>query len=289
MPTAERPQQRVATASSLAPWIGELLRTLPGLVSSYRPGGALDARTRERVILAVTESNGCRYSAWIHGGWAAYVGADTADEVDDALLTYARACAEAGRPVDAAPLHDVLSAEGVAAVRATVARVEVENLVGNSADSLFDRLTRRPDRLLAPAALREAVTTAFALPFAVPLTALSAAMRVVSRLAPAPPEIDVPASEEPNLLAHLLLQALPVWFGNASIRLATVGLPVSVSVAVRSGRTTATVTFGRGRAAVANGIRRDAVIVLEGDVEPLLQAASGRIARELGAIRIRPS
>ena len=108
--------RRTADLAILAPWLTELARTLPGLLRSYLPGGSIDARTRERVILAVTEVNGCRYCAWIHGSWAAYLG-DGVDEpagAEEALLTYARACAEAGRPLDTTPLEAFLPAEAQA-------------------------------------------------------------------------------------------------------------------------------------------------------------------------------
>ncbi|MEY2461148.1 MAG: hypothetical protein QOG30_2978, partial [Acidimicrobiaceae bacterium] len=36
-------------------------------------------------------------------------------------------------------------------------------------------------------------------------------------------------------------------------------------------------------------ISRDTVVVVEGEVEPLLQLATGSIVRELSSVRIRPS
>ena len=58
--------RRTATLGLMVPWLTEVATTLPGLVRSYGPGGPLDPRTREQIILAVTEVNGCRYCAWIH-------------------------------------------------------------------------------------------------------------------------------------------------------------------------------------------------------------------------------
>ena len=134
------------------PWMAELGKTLPGLVRSYLPGQTLDPRTRERVILAVTEVNGCRYCAWIHGSWQDFLGENSLVDADEALLTYARACAEAGRPLDPAPLADVLPPDVVASVRATVAQIEVSNLVGNTVDgravgNTLDRLDEPPSIL----------------------------------------------------------------------------------------------------------------------------------------------
>src|SRR5258705_7404954 len=160
--------RRTATPARMAPWFAELGRTLPGLLRSYGPGAALDARTRERVIMAVTEVNGCRYCAWIHGSWQDFLG--DADEVaaEDALLTYARACAEAGRPLPPGPLADVLPPAAVASVRATGAQIEVANLVGNTGHRLLARVTRkRPLRPLDAAG--ELGTIVASLPPAVPL------------------------------------------------------------------------------------------------------------------------
>ena len=84
---------------------------------------------RERVILAVTEVNGCRYSAWVHEAWQAVLGppgfAGAPTEVQEAVLAYARACAEAGRPLDPATLNVTLPAAAVRAVRVAVASTEL--------------------------------------------------------------------------------------------------------------------------------------------------------------------
>src|SRR5437763_844247 len=123
--------RRTATPARLVPWLVEVGRTFPGLVRSYLPGQTLDPRTRERVILAVTEVNGCRYCAWIHGSWQEFLGEKGLADADEALLTYARACAEAGAPLDPAPLAHSLPPEALQAVRATVAQSAVSNLGGN--------------------------------------------------------------------------------------------------------------------------------------------------------------
>src|SRR3954469_2020195 len=124
-------RRRTATLALMAPWVGEALATLPGLVRSYGPGGPLDPRTRERVILAVTEVNGCRYCAWIHGNWADFLGDGVSRlDAEEAVLAYARACADAGKPLDPTPLRERgLPEASIQAVRATVAQIEVSNLV----------------------------------------------------------------------------------------------------------------------------------------------------------------
>src|SRR5207249_3298449 len=140
-----------ATPTRMLPWLLELAATAPALVRAYAPGAPIDPRTREEMILAVTEINGCRYCAWIHGSWRAFLGPGAHDDVEHALLRYARACAEAGRPLPVDGLAAVLPAEALPSVRATVARIEVASLVGNTFDGLRARLTGR--RPLAPLAL----------------------------------------------------------------------------------------------------------------------------------------
>jgi alkylhydroperoxidase family enzyme len=283
--------RRTVKLGLLAPWLIELGRTVPGLVQSYVPGvRAIDARTRQRVILAVTEVNGCRYCAWIHGSWRDFLGEGDGDELaaEDALLGYARACAEAGRPVDPGPLEHVLTPDAIRAVRATVAQVEVSNLVGNTVDGLVARFQgRRPADPLRAAG--ELLAVAAAVPLAAPLFAAAGVMRLATRVAPAAPAVLAPPPGEANLLAHLLGRAVPAYLSHALVRLLVLELPVSLTIGVRAGRSGATVRVGRGAVSIENGIARDAVVVVEGDVEPLLRLASGSILRELASVRLRPN
>jgi AhpD family alkylhydroperoxidase len=277
--------RRTAQPQLLLPWLGELARTAPGLLRSYLPGAPVGPRTREQVILAVTEVNGCRYCAWIHGNWADYLGEGTELDVNEALLSYARACADAGRPLDPAPLADVLSPEALQTVRATVAQIEVANLVGNTVDGLLARVTRKRP-LDPPRAAVELATVAIALPIAVPMLAVGGALRAIERLAPPTPPITMPDPGEANLLVHLLAQAVPSYLSNAGLRLVVLGSPVALSIAVKAGRTAATLTIGQGAISLVNGVSDDALLVVEGDVEPLLQLATGSIVRELSSLRI---
>jgi AhpD family alkylhydroperoxidase len=279
--------RRTADPSVLLPWLLELARTAPDLLRSYLPGGPIDPRTREQVILAVTEVNGCRYCAWIHGSWADYLGGlDDPADVLDALLVHARASAEAGHPLDPGPLREVLPPEVVGGLRATVAQIEVANLVGNTVDGLLARATRaRP--LDPPRAAAELATVALALPVAVPMLAIGGAMRAVRRLAPEVPTVRTPPAGEANLLVHLLARAVPSYLANAGLRLALLRLPVPVVVGVKAGRTAATVRVGRGAIEVDNGVRPDALLIVEGDVAPLLQLATGHLVREIGSLRVK--
>jgi hypothetical protein len=276
-----------ATPGRVAPWLAELARTLPGLVNAYRPRGPLDPRSRERVIMAVTEVAGCRYTAWIHGAWLEFVGGAGAADADESLLEFARTAAEAGHPVDAGPLGETLPPDTVDAVRATVAQIEIANLIGNTADSLRERLAGR--RSFRPVtATAELVTVAAAAPVALGLFGLAAAMRAVNRVAPPPAEVAVPDDEELNLLAHVLSEAAPRYLANGVARLLVLGLPRSFAIGLRAGRTPATVRVGRGEVAVENGIATDCAVIVEGEVEPLIEFVTGHLVREIGTIRVKP-
>ena len=280
--------RRTANPAVLAPWLVELGGTLPGLLRSYGPVAALDARLRERVMLAVTEVNGCRYCAWIHGSWRDFLGDLEPGRAEDAVLAYARACADAGRPLDPTPLGEVLPPAAVDAVRATVAQIEVSNLVGNTVDGLLARVTRK--RPADPvAATGELATIAIALPIALPLLVGAAAMRAATRLAPPVPTVAMPEAGEANLLVHLVAESVPTYLANAAVRLAVLTLPFTVSIGLRAGRTAATVRVGQGQIEVRNGIASDALVVVEGEVEPLLRLAAGEIVAAIGRVRVRGS
>lgn len=284
-PVVQRP---TASVRALAPWLAELARLLPDLARSYLPFPPVQARSRERLILAVAEVNGSRYSTWVHGGWQAFLGATDPTDADEAVIAFARACAEAGRPVDPGVLGATLPPAAVRSVRATVAQIEVASLVGNTAEGLLDRVAGRRPRAPLRAA-REAVTVGLSLPFTLPVAAIGGAMRLADRWARPIPAVEVLDPTDANLLVHLLAQTLPEYLGHAVVRAAIVGLPFTVAVGIRSGRSAATVRVGRGSISVANGIRNDALLLIDGDVEPLLRAASIAMASELRSIRIRPS
>lgn len=277
-----------ATVAEVGPWLVELGSTVDGLVRAFASRPPVDPRYRERVMLAVAEANDCRTVAFVHGSWGAFLGETERGRVDEAVLGHARACAEAGEPLDPAPLRAVLPPEAVRTVRAVVAGAQLSSLVGNTADGLLARLTRK--RPLDPSsALGEAVVLAATAPLSLGALGLAALARAVARTAPPVPEVTMPPAGRANLLAHLLAQAAPAYLANAAVRTVLLRLPVNVSVGVRAGRTTATVTVGRNGVEVRNGLTRDAVVIVEGDVEPLLRFAAGDVVRELGAIRVRPN
>ena len=79
--------------------------------------GALDARTRERIALAVAEINGCGYCLAAHG----YIGATVLKLGEDEI-----AANRAGRSIDAKADAAVRFAAAIAEARGHVAEAEVE-------------------------------------------------------------------------------------------------------------------------------------------------------------------
>ncbi len=277
----QAPSRPRMSAWRFAAWATELLCVPVGLVEAYVPGTpGINARTREQLILAVTEVNGCRYTAWVHGAWLDYLGPRDPDEALAPLFAYARACAEAGVPLDTTTLDAVYPAAMVRSVRATVARAELANFVGNSFDDLRDRSIGR--RSWSPALLCEdAVAVAMSLPLVGPTVALAGTMKVAARLAPDLPEISLPPASEANLVVHLLAEAAPTYLGHAFIRTSLVWSPVPLAVAFRMEGLSATMRVGRGRVAISNGVQPDALLVVDGGIEPLLQTVAGSILRDL--------
>lgn len=278
-----RPASRpTASAWRLGAWTAELLSVPVGLVEAYLPGSAgVNARTREQLILAVTEVNGCRYSAWVHGAWQEFLGRRDPDELLGPLFDYARACAEAGVPLDTTTLDAVYPPAMVRSVRATVARAELANLVGNSFDDLFAQVIGR--RTWSPLGLvNDAVAVTASIPLVAPTVVLAGAMKVVSRLAPKLPAIELPPASEANLVVHLLAEAAPTYLGHVFVRTSLVWSPVPVAIAFRMEGLSATIRIGRGKVAIDNGVDPSALLIVDGGIEPLLQTVAGSILRDLG-------
>ena len=242
----------------IGPWLYEVARTLPALVRTYAPNSPLPPRERERIIVAVSEVNGCRYTAWIHGSWEQFLGDTGEAEAEEVVLDYARACAHAGRPLPVDSLGSTLPAASVDAIRATVAQAEV-------------------------------TSTVWGAPLTLPFFWTAAFMRATNALAPPMPDIDMPEGDDANLLVHVLAQAMRSYLANAAVRLLALRAPIIVSVGIRTGQTSATVRVGRGRVTLENDLADDTIAVVEGEIEPLLELATGSIVRELRTIRIRPS
>lgn len=270
------------TVSQLAAWLAELGRVAPGLIESHLPGNGLGSRTREQLILTVADANGCRLLAWVHGAWQEFLGPVEPDEATEALVAYARASAEAGVPLDATTLEAAFPASVVRCARATVARAQLGSLLASRAGALADGLFRgRPAGLLATAG--QVMAAATLLPTLLPAVAVAGALKVAVRIAPPVPEPELPPEDEANLVVHLLAEALPSYLGHAVVRSLLLWNPVVLAVGVRMEGTAATLRIGQGRVSIVNGIRSDALVIVEGGLEPLLHLAAGSIVRQLAA------
>jgi hypothetical protein len=272
---------RVGDPRRVASWGAELACVPLGLLQTYGPSRAFSARTREQLILAVTEANGVRSAAWVHGAWLDFLGTRDPDDALAPLFDYARACAEAGGPLDTTALAAVYPRSVVRTLRATVAVAELNSAVGASADDVWARLSGRGRGSVADA-VGQAVGFGLALPWLAPSVAVAGTMKVLTRLAPPLPRIELPPAPEANLVVHLLAEAAPAYLGHVLVRTGVVLSPVPVAVAFRMDGTSATIRLGRGRVAISNGVQPDAIAVVDGGVEPLLQIVAGSILKDLG-------
>jgi len=273
-----------ATPLLVGRWLAELMKVAAGLVDAYRPGAGVSARTREQLVLAVTEVNGCRWSAWVHASWLEFLGQRDPEEFLEPLFVYARSCAEEGRPLDTTVLEATYPPAMVRSVRAVVAHAELGNLVGNTADGTLERLLgRRPSAPVV--ALQDAAVVGLALPFVAPMAATALVMRTLTDLAPRLPAAQFVAGDHdddaPNLVAHLLVEAAPTYLGHTLVRTGLLLSPVPLAVAVRMEGRSATLRVGRRRVSVSNGVSRDALVVLEGGTEPLLRVVASSIVRDV--------
>ena len=120
-------------------------------------GGLVSARFRERLMLAVTAVNQCRYCAYFHAQESLRAGL-SAEEIrrlqagsfDDApaeelpALLYAQHWAETnGRPDPGARQHILATygAERTAAIETVLRLIRTGNLLGNTGDWLLFRLS----------------------------------------------------------------------------------------------------------------------------------------------------
>ena len=140
-------------------FVADLRATLgrPQQMRSVMRGESLDPALRERLMLAVTAVNGCRYCCYYHARQALVVGItpDEAEALTAGLLDgcppeqlpavlYAQHWAESdARPDDAARqrMVDLYGAEVAEAVELTLHTIRIGNMAGNTVDYVLYRLT----------------------------------------------------------------------------------------------------------------------------------------------------
>ena len=276
-------ERRDATPAIVLHWLLELARTLPGLL----PGGPLSPATTHRILVAVSDEHAAPTWTYVHDAWLDFRGAGEANDEDEPLVGYARACAREQRPVDTTVLDAMLSRHAVTQLRALVAGSELANLTADAADRLLSVVTGRRAHANPVHLAWDAALATVGAPLAATGIAAATAARLVQRLAPPPRSIETPDDDEANLLTHVVADTVRAWTANAGVRLLLLRLPFTVTVGLRDGLAECTVRLGRGRAQVTNGIAPDAVVLLEGELGPVLRNAATAAVEQLGHVRIR--
>ena len=123
-------------------------------------GGLVDKAFAERIMLAVTQVNGCRYCSYGHARMALKAGVGE-DEIRDILagdfadvpegqltaLVFAQHYAESGGKPDPEALRRVIDeygSDGARHIAAYIRMITVGNLLGNTFDALLARIGGRP-------------------------------------------------------------------------------------------------------------------------------------------------
>ncbi len=284
-PRARRGRPFLDGIRSGAAWGIELLATAPAGLRSLVPGAPVPAALREDVLVATAHAHGAASVAWLHREWRAFAGTIPDGDVRLALAAHAEACARAGHPVAPGALDEVLPPPAVRGVRAVVARGRLPSEIEARTRRVVATVrSGRP----ASSLLVDLPLAAVGLAGAAPATAVGLALGALARLAPPVPPVEGAHDPDVGLLGALAAEAVPVLLGNAAVRTAVLGSPAVVGVALRSGGRSATVHVGRGGARVSEGVAPDALVVLQGDVEPLVRLATGVVLREAHEVVTRP-
>ena len=136
--------------------LGFVLRRVDKMKTLMR-GEVIDAKFRERLMIAVTEVNGCRYCAYYHTrqALAAGIGSEelaeiarssfeSSPETQRAALLYAQHWAESDAHPDPDAwdcMQDSYSPEELEIIELSLRTIRIGNLIGNMADYLLFKLS----------------------------------------------------------------------------------------------------------------------------------------------------
>jgi len=160
-PESLRDRKRTLTRQNLVATLVNFLASAPALVR-----GLLKPRTsralREKVVLAVTAINDCRYCAWGHTHWAMANGVSldevnrilggqdaqlaASDPAEAAAILFAQHCAEHHDRIEPDATENLrrhYSAAQVEEIIAYIRAITLGNLLGNSVDAFLGRFRRR--------------------------------------------------------------------------------------------------------------------------------------------------
>jgi AhpD family alkylhydroperoxidase len=157
--TASGFNKRIFNFSGFVRATDDLVAHLPDLRAAQRRNQVSRAFA-ERIMLAVTQVNGCRYCSYAHARMALQAGV-TPEEIADLMagqwqnlpemelvaLTFAQHYAETGGRPDSVAWQQLNQIYGAGVARDILAHIRmimVGNLLGNTFDALLFRLTGRP-------------------------------------------------------------------------------------------------------------------------------------------------
>lgn len=152
-------QKRLHSPQMFYGFVADALGDLAGIRDAHRSGRVSKAFS-ERIMLAVTQVNGCRYCSYYHSKLALQAGmspveierlldGDLADapQSERIALLFAQHYAETNARPEAesvARLESVYGAETSRDILAFIRMITVGNVYGNAFDALLQRLRRRP-------------------------------------------------------------------------------------------------------------------------------------------------
>lgn len=150
--------KRVYTPRSFARALRDVLAHLPDTAQAAR-GGRVGRAFAEKIMLAVTQVNGCVYCDYAHTRWALASGVSPEEikrlaagdlggfaESEAVALMFAQHVAERGgqpNPTAWARLADYYGEETARDIMAYIRMIMMGNLLGNTSDYLIYRLTGR--------------------------------------------------------------------------------------------------------------------------------------------------
>ncbi|HMV36814.1 MAG TPA: carboxymuconolactone decarboxylase family protein [Turneriella sp.] len=178
--------KRVFTPQSMVEILTDIVRAAPTMPGTFT-SGRISPAFRERILLAVTSVNRCRYCQWVHSDLAAANGI-SADQIASLLgsstqsvpeeekvaLLYALHYAETNR--NPSPLHrqqlvDTYGSETAHDIENWIHLIFFSNLSGNTFDAFLSRLRGEPNP--EGNAIFEAMFAVLSAPVLLSLAALS--------------------------------------------------------------------------------------------------------------------
>lgn len=261
-------------------WLVEVARNAQGLVGAYGPWPVISRRRRQAALVAFADAAGASRVAWAHRQWADAMGQARGDATTRAAVEFAAAAGRHGRPGAPQSLDDVVAPLVARAVRAAVG-VAAVTAIADQAVADLERQARGTTARSVPRAVADVATVTALSPLALPFAGWALAGWVLARSAPPLPAVEIHEADA-SLFAHLVAGALPEYLSGAAIRTAIARGPLTVAVALcPAGGEGVTVRAGRGQLSVVDGIADDAMIVVDGPLDELIEAAGDALVAEL--------